>query len=93
MSGLTTLYGRQPVMVLAFVQATLAMVMGFGLKLTGDQVALVMAFTAALLGILAQTQVTPMATLPDHVAAAVVSAAHAKVPKIAVDVEPRAGPS
>jgi xanthosine utilization system XapX-like protein len=85
-TGLSTLYGRQPVLVLAFVQASLAMLMGFGLHLTGDQVALVLAFTAALLGILTQTQVTPMATLPDHVAAAVVAAANANVvPKITID--------
>jgi hypothetical protein len=88
MTSLSNLYGRQPVMVLAFVQATLAMFMGFGLHLTGDQVALVMAFTAALLGLLAQTQVTPMATLPDHMQAAVVIAANAgvrKIPVVAID--------
>jgi hypothetical protein len=92
-SGLTTLYGRQPVLVLAFVQASLAMLMGFGLHLTGDQVALVMAFFAALLGLLAQTQVTPMATLPDHVAAAVTIANFAgTVPKIPVPpIEPAPG--
>ena len=90
LTGLSTLYGRQPVMVLAAIQASLAMLMGFGLHLTGDQVALVMAFFAAVLGLLAQTQVTPMATLPDHIAAAVTIANFAAVvPKIPVTpIEP-----
>jgi hypothetical protein len=87
MKGLSNLYGRQPVMLLALLQAGLAMLMGFGLHLTGDQVALVVAFSAALLGVLTQTQVTPMATLPDHVAAAVNAAANASVPKITVPGE------
>lgn len=87
MNGLTNLWGRQPVLILAFVQASLALIMGFGVHLTGDQVALVMAFFAALLGVLAQTQVTPMATLPNHIAAAVTIANFAAVaPKIPIDV-------
>ena len=91
MTGLSNLYGRQPVMVLAFVQATIAMAMGFGLHLTGDQVALVLTFTAGLLGLLAQTQVTPMATLPDHMQAAVIIASNAGVKKIpVVAIEPPA---
>ena len=87
MKGLSTLYGRQPVMVLAVLQAGLAMLVGFGFHLTGDQVSLIMAFSAALVGLLTATQVTPMATLPDHVAAAVNAASNASVPKIAVPDE------
>ncbi len=79
---MTALYGREPVLVLAVVQAALALAMGFGAHLTGDQMALVMTFTGALLGLLTRTQVTPMATLPDHVAAAVVNASNAAIPKL-----------
>ncbi|MEO8680387.1 MAG: hypothetical protein ABI665_15150 [Vicinamibacterales bacterium] len=69
--GLQTLWGRQPVLILAFVQATLAMFVGFGLRLSGDQVALVMTFSAAFLGVITASQVTPVATLPPPIAAAV----------------------
>jgi hypothetical protein len=88
-SGLSNLWGRQPVLVLSFVQAVLALIMGFGVHLTGEQVALVMAFMVSLLGLLTQTQVIPVATLPDHVAAAVVIAQNASVqPKIPIPGEP-----
>ena len=58
-----TLWSREPAMILAVVQAALALLMGFGLKLTGDQVALVMAFLAAVLGLLTRRQVTSPATV------------------------------
>jgi hypothetical protein len=51
---------NEPVMTLAVVQAGIAMAVGFGLKLSGDQVALVVAFTAAVLGWVARRQVTPV---------------------------------
>ena len=57
-----TLWSREPAMILAVVQAALALLMGFGLKLTGDQVALVMAFLAAVLGLLTRSQVTSPTT-------------------------------
>lgn len=59
------LWGREPVTILAVVQAGLALLVGFGFKLTGEQVALIMAFSAALLGLLVRQQVRPVALLPD----------------------------
>lgn len=54
-----TILGREPVMFLALVQTALALGVGFGLDLTGEQTAAVMAFAAAVLGFLARSQVTP----------------------------------
>ena len=51
---------EEPVMTLALVQAGIATAVGFGLKLTGDQVALVVAFSAALLGWIARSKVSPV---------------------------------
>jgi hypothetical protein len=79
-----SLWGRQPVMVLAFVQAGLALAMGFGLSFTPVQMALVMAFVSAGIGLLTQTQVTPLATLPDHIAAQIVTASNASVEKVPI---------
>ncbi len=84
MNRLSTLYGRRPVVVLALVQATLALGIGFGVPVTPAQFALLMTFSGTLFAFLAETQVVPMATLPDHVAAAAVIASNANVPKIPV---------
>jgi hypothetical protein len=54
-----TLFGREPVMFLSVIQAGLALGMGFGMHLTTEQMALVMAFSAAVLGLITRTQVTP----------------------------------
>lgn len=51
---------NEPVMVLAVVQAALAMAVGFGLELTGEQVALSVAFSAAVLGLIARSKVSPV---------------------------------
>ncbi len=48
-------------MYLALIQTAIALVIGFGLNLTSEQVAAVMAFSAAILGFLARSQVTPAA--------------------------------
>lgn len=50
---------NEPIMVLAVLEAGLALAIGFGLNWTGEQVALVVAFSAALLGVVARSQVTP----------------------------------
>lgn len=54
------LWNREPAMILAVLQTLLALLIGFGLKLSGDQVALIMAFSAALLGLITRSQVTPV---------------------------------
>lgn len=55
-----TLLRTEPVLLLALVQATLGMLVGFGLGWTGEQVALVTAFAAAVLGVIARQKVTPV---------------------------------
>lgn len=50
----------EPAFTLALVQAGLALAVGFGLNLTTEQMALLLAFTAALLGWITRSQVTPM---------------------------------
>jgi len=55
----TSLLGREPVMYLTLIQTALALIVGFGLDLTGEQIALIMAFSAAVLGFVARSQVTP----------------------------------
>lgn len=54
------LWNREPAMILAVLQTLLALLIGFGLKLSGDQVALIMAFSTALLGLITRSQVTPV---------------------------------
>jgi len=49
----------EPVLTLAVVQAAIAMLVGFGLNWTAEQVALTVSFSAALLGWLARREVTP----------------------------------
>lgn len=49
----------EPAMTLALIQSALALVVGFGLQLTGEQVAGILALTAAFLGWLTRSKVTP----------------------------------
>ena len=60
----TTLFGREPVLYLALVQAALALAVGFGLGLTGEQVAGLMAFAAAVLGAVTRSRVSPVVPAP-----------------------------
>lgn len=50
---------NEPVMVLGVIQAAIALVAAFGLNLTGDQVATLVSFSAAVLSLVARRQVTP----------------------------------
>ncbi len=59
MDSKTTIFGREPVMYLAVIEAALALVAGFGFSLDGQQIALIMALAAAVLGFIARSQVTP----------------------------------
>ena len=45
-----TIWGREPAMVLALVQAVIALVVAFGLSLAPDQVDAILAVTAVVLG-------------------------------------------
>lgn len=55
-----TLWGREPAMVLAFVQALIVLLVSFGLKLTTDQTASILALTAVLLGLITRSRVSPV---------------------------------
>ena len=50
---------HEPALVLGAVQALVAMAVGFGLPVTPEQVALIVAATAAVLSVVTRTQVTP----------------------------------
>jgi hypothetical protein len=60
LAGIWARINEEPVLTLGLVQAGTLLAVGFGLKLTAEQIALVGAFTAALLAFIARRQVTPV---------------------------------
>lgn len=54
------IFDREPVMFLAVIQTALALVVSFGLNLDGVQTGAIMAFSAAVLGLIARQKVTPV---------------------------------
>ena len=54
-----TICGREPAMVLALVQAVIALVVAFGLNLAPDQIGAILAVTAVILGLITRSQVSP----------------------------------
>ena len=54
-----TIFGREPVLVMAVIQAGIALAVAFGLQWTAEQVALLVAFSATVLGLIARAKVTP----------------------------------
>lgn len=54
-----TLWNREPVMIMALIQSALALVISFGVGLTVEQVGSIMAFSAAVVGFVTRTQVSP----------------------------------
>ena len=57
---------REPALVAGLVQAVLALLVAFGLDLTGEQTASILAVTAALLAVLTRAQVTPYVDVLEH---------------------------
>lgn len=55
-----TIWGREPAMVLALVQALIVLGVSFGLQLSSDQTAAILAVTAVVLGLITRSQVTPV---------------------------------
>lgn len=53
------LWGREPAMVLACVQAVIVLAVSFGLRLTPEQTGAILALTAVVLGLWTRTQVKP----------------------------------
>ncbi len=50
-----TIWGREPAMVLALVQAVIALVVAFGLALAPDQIGAILAVTAVILGLITRS--------------------------------------
>lgn len=60
MSQPGTIFDREPALILGAVQAILAVAIGFGLNVTPEQLALILAATAAVLGVVTRSRVTPV---------------------------------
>jgi hypothetical protein len=54
------MFNREPALILGFIQALLALAVGFGLELTPEQIGLCLAVTAAGLALITRSQVTPV---------------------------------
>jgi hypothetical protein len=65
MNKLIGLIRREPVAVQAFIQATLALLVGFGVvTVTNEQTGLILGAFAALLALVTRMQVSPKSTQP-----------------------------
>jgi hypothetical protein len=53
------IWNREPVMALAVIQTVVALAVSFGLELSGEQVGAITAASAAVLGFIARSRVTP----------------------------------
>ena len=58
-------FDREPVALLAVVQTVLALLVSFGFDLSSEQVGAVTAVSAAILGLVARQQVTPVDSYGD----------------------------
>ena len=58
--GLTDRLSQEPVLVLGVVQTALALIVSFGLGLTGEQVGAIVGLSAAILSLIARSKVTPV---------------------------------
>lgn len=54
--------GREPAMVLALVQALIVLGVSFGLRLSPDQTAAILALAAIVLGLVTRSRVSPVGT-------------------------------
>lgn len=54
-----TIFGREPAMVLALVQAIIVLAVTFGLRLTPEQTGAILGLTAIVLGLITRSKVTP----------------------------------
>jgi hypothetical protein len=53
------MFSKEPAMWLGLIQSGLALGVGFGLKLTGEQMTLLMAFSSAVFAVITRSQVSP----------------------------------
>jgi hypothetical protein len=61
------MWNREPAMVLAVVQAVLALVVSFGLDLSVEQAGTIVALSAAVLGLVTRSKVSPVEDPPSLV--------------------------
>ena len=54
-----TIFGRKPALVLALVQAVIALVVAFGLNVAPNQIGAILAVTAVVLGLITRSRVSP----------------------------------
>ena len=55
-----TLWGREPTMILALIQAVIVLAVTFGLRLTPEQTGAILAVAALVLGLITRSRVTPV---------------------------------
>lgn len=55
-------FDREPALVLGLVQAVLALILAFGVDLSTEQVGAILAVTAAVLGYVTRSKVTPVSS-------------------------------
>lgn len=65
------MFGKEPAVILGFLGAALALAIGFGLRVSGEQVNLIMVFAAAaitlLTGVVTRSQVVPTERANDQI--------------------------
>lgn len=54
------LFKQEPVLILGTIQAAIALIVAFGLQLEPEQIGAIVAFSAAVLSLIARRQVTPV---------------------------------
>lgn len=59
---LRSLFTDEPVLVLSVVQAGIALLVSFGFDFSPVQIGTIVAFSAAILGLIARRKVTPVGT-------------------------------
>lgn len=67
MQGFKNVIVTEPALIVGLVQSAIGLGTAFGLGWTGEQVAVVLAFTGTLLSVIARSMVTPMATVDQTV--------------------------
>ena len=61
MNSLQNLWNREPAIIMGLVTSLIALAVGFGLSISGEQVALITAAVAAVLSVVTRSQVSPVA--------------------------------
>lgn len=60
------MFSREPVAIAAIVRTGILLLVAFGFKLSVEQIAAVMAFTEAILGLITRQSVTPNQKVADQ---------------------------